>query len=110
MVGYADNEEATSQAIDAEGWLHTGDLGMLDKRGQLVIVGRQKDVIVTSNGENVYPDDVETMLGKLDGVKELAIVGIAALRIPISAAFGNFPAANAVRMKPMSTTSSTTRS
>jgi long-chain acyl-CoA synthetase len=76
MVGYADDAEATAQAIDAEGWLHTGDLGKLDDRGQLVIVGRQKDVVVTSSGENVYPDDVETLLGKLDGVKELAIVGI----------------------------------
>ena len=76
MVGYADNADATAQAIDAEGWLHTGDLGKIDKRGQLVIVGRQKDVIVSSNGENVYPDDVETLLGKLDGVKEIAIVGI----------------------------------
>lgn len=76
MIGYADNPEATAQTIDAEGWLHTGDLGKIDKRGQLVIVGRQKDVIVTTSGENVYPDDVETLLGKLDGVKELAIVGI----------------------------------
>lgn len=76
MVGYAGNDEATAQAIDAEGWLHTGDLGNLDKRGRLTIVGRQKDVIVTSNGENVYPDDVETMIGKLEGIKELAIVGI----------------------------------
>ncbi|APR83693.1 Long-chain-fatty-acid CoA ligase [Minicystis rosea] len=76
MVGYANNPEATAQTIDAEGWLHTGDLGKFDDRGQLVIVGRQKDVIVTSNGENVYPDDVETMLGKIDGVKEIAVVGI----------------------------------
>jgi long-chain acyl-CoA synthetase len=76
MVGYADNPEATAQAIDAGGWLHTGDLGRLDKKGRLVIVGRQKDVIVAANGENVYPDDVETLLGKIDGVKELAIVGI----------------------------------
>ena len=59
MVGYAGNAEATAQAIDAEGWLHTGDLGKLDKRKRLVIVGRQKDVIVSASGENVYPDDVE---------------------------------------------------
>jgi long-chain acyl-CoA synthetase len=76
MVGYAGDDEATAQVIDAEGWLHTGDLGMIDKRGQLVIVGRQKDVIVSANGENVYPDDVENMLGKVEGVKELAVVGI----------------------------------
>jgi long-chain acyl-CoA synthetase len=76
MVGYAGNAEATAQAIDEEGWLHTGDLGKLDARKQLIIVGRQKDVIVSASGENVYPDDVETLLGKPDGVKELAIVGI----------------------------------
>jgi long-chain acyl-CoA synthetase len=76
MVGYADNAEATAAAIDVEGWLHTGDLGKIDKRGQLVIVGRQKEVIVSANGENVYPDDVETLIGKVSHVKELAIVGI----------------------------------
>ena len=76
MVGYAGDAEATAQAIDVEGWLHTGDLGKLDDKKRLVIVGRQKDVIVSSSGENVYPDDVETLLGKLDGVKELAIVGV----------------------------------
>lgn len=76
MVGYANDPEATAKAIDEAGWLHTGDLGRMDKRGQLVIVGRQKDVIVAANGENVYPDDVEAMLGKVRYVKELAIVGI----------------------------------
>jgi long-chain acyl-CoA synthetase len=82
MLGYAArpgsavDPDATAQAIDAEGWLHTGDLGKLDERKRLVIVGRQKDVIVSSTGENVYPDDVETLLGKIDGVKEVAIVGI----------------------------------
>ena len=76
MVGYANNPEATALAIDDGGWLHTGDLGKLDDRKRLTIVGRQKDVIVAANGENVYPDDVETLLGKIDGVKELAIIGI----------------------------------
>lgn len=76
MVGYADDPEATSRAIDGEGWLHTGDLGKLDQRGQLVLVGRAKDVIVAANGENVYPDDVEALLGEVPHVKELAIVGI----------------------------------
>jgi long-chain acyl-CoA synthetase len=86
MVGYAApslqaggaglDAEATSHAIDADGWLHTGDLGKLDDKKRLVIVGRQKDVIVSSTGENVYPDDVETLLGKPDGIKELCVVGI----------------------------------
>jgi long-chain acyl-CoA synthetase len=76
MKGYAGDEAATKRTIDEEGWLHTGDLGKLDKRSQLVIVGRRKEVIVAANGENVYPDDVESMLGKVKGVRELAIVGI----------------------------------
>jgi len=76
MLGYVGNEEATAATIDSDGWLHTGDLGKFDKRGQLVIVGRQKDVIVTTSGENVYPDDVENMLGGTAHIRELAIVGI----------------------------------
>lgn len=76
MLGYAGNDEATSAAIDADGWLHTGDLGKFDKKGRLVIVGRKKDVIVTASGENVYPDDVENLLGGTPFVRELAIVGI----------------------------------
>ncbi len=76
MLGYEKNERATRDAIDEEGWLHTGDLGKLDKRGQLVIVGRHKEVIVGPSGENVYPDDVEALLGVIAGVKELSIVGI----------------------------------
>jgi long-chain acyl-CoA synthetase len=72
MVGYEGNPEATAKTIDADGWLHTGDLGKLDDKKRLTIVGRQKDVIVTASGENVYPDDVETLLGKVDHVKELA--------------------------------------
>ncbi|HEV8551449.1 MAG TPA: AMP-binding protein, partial [Polyangiaceae bacterium] len=76
MLGYTDDEEATRQSIDADGWLHTGDLGKLDRRGNLVISGRAKDVIVASNGENVYPDDVEARLGVVEGVKELAVIGL----------------------------------
>jgi long-chain acyl-CoA synthetase len=76
MLGYSDDPEATAQVIDREGWLRTGDLGKLDRRGRLSIVGRAKDVIVASNGENVYPDDVEARIGRVAGVKELCILGI----------------------------------
>jgi long-chain acyl-CoA synthetase len=75
MLGYADDPRSTGRTIDEDGWLHTGDLGRLDKRGQLVIVGRAKDTIVGSSGENVYPDDVEARLGKVEHVLELVIVG-----------------------------------
>ncbi|MBX3191041.1 MAG: AMP-binding protein [Labilithrix sp.] len=75
MAGYTD-PEATREVKDGEGWLHTGDLGKLDRNGRLVLVGRVKDVIVTSTGENVYPDDIERLLGKVAHVEELAIVGV----------------------------------
>jgi long-chain acyl-CoA synthetase len=76
MVGYADNEEETRSTIDAAGWLHTGDLGKLDRRGNLTIVGRAKDTVVTSNGENVYPDDVEARLGSIDRIEEYVVLGV----------------------------------
>jgi len=75
MVGYTD-EEATRRTIDAEGWLHTGDLGRIDRKGRLEIVGRLKDVVISPTGENVYPDDVENRLGEVPGVTELAVVGV----------------------------------
>ncbi len=75
MAGYTD-AEATKEVKGDDGWLHTGDLGKLDRTGRLSIVGRVKDVIVTSTGENVYPDDIERMLGKVQHVEELAIVGV----------------------------------
>lgn len=75
MAGYTD-AEATKLVKGDDGWLHTGDLGKLDRDGRLVLVGRVKDVIVTATGENVYPDDVERMLGKVAHVTELAIVGV----------------------------------
>lgn len=75
MAGYTD-AEATKLVKSDDGWLHTGDLGKLDRDGRLVLVGRVKDVIVTATGENVYPDDIERTLGKVPHVAELAIVGV----------------------------------
>ncbi len=80
MLGYSDDPDSTSQTIDRKGWLHTGDLGKLDRRGNLIIVGRAKDTIVASNGENVYPDDVEVRLGRIDHITELAVLGISDAR------------------------------
>ncbi|HTJ84857.1 MAG TPA: AMP-binding protein [Polyangiaceae bacterium] len=76
MKGYEGNPEATAAVLDEQGWLKTGDLGKLDKKGRLVIVGRSKEVIVGPSGENVYPDDVETILADVRGIKELSVVGI----------------------------------
>ena len=75
MLGYT-SEEATRGVLTDDGWLHTGDLGKFDKKGRLSIVGRIKDVIVTTTGENVYPDDVEAKLGSIPHVTEYAVVGI----------------------------------
>ncbi|MBF6214482.1 fatty acid--CoA ligase family protein [Nocardia puris] len=75
MLGYLDDPEATAEAIDAEGWLHTGDVGTLDERGYLKITDRLKDMYI-SGGFNVYPAEVEQALARLDGVAESAVVGV----------------------------------
>ncbi len=80
MVGYADDPEATAAVLSADGWLRTGDLGAIDKKGRLTLVGRSKDVVVAANGENIYPDDVERALGEVPLVKELVVLGIADAR------------------------------
>lgn len=77
MVGYADDPDATAAVLSKDGWLRTGDLGAIDKKGRLTLVGRSKDVVVASNGENIYPDDVERALGEVSLVKELVVLGIA---------------------------------
>jgi fatty-acyl-CoA synthase len=75
MKGYWNRPEATSAAIDAEGWFHTGDLGYLDEDGFLYIVDRVKDMVITG-GENVYPAEVESVLYRHPAVAEIAIVGV----------------------------------
>lgn len=77
MAGYFRNEEATEAVLSEDGWLHTGDLGRLDHRGRLVVVGRAKDVVVTASGENLYLDDIEARLGQVPHIEELALVGLA---------------------------------
>lgn len=76
MMGYSDNPEETARTIDEDGWLHTGDLGKLDSKGRLTLVGRAKDVVVASNGENIYPDDVEARIGQLADVAEFSVLGV----------------------------------
>jgi long-chain acyl-CoA synthetase len=75
MLGYAGDEEATNSVL-SDGWLRTGDLGKIDRKGQLTLVGRAKDVVVASSGENVYPDDVEARIGKVPHVTELTVLGV----------------------------------
>jgi acyl-CoA synthetase (AMP-forming)/AMP-acid ligase II len=75
MLGYLDDPDATSQAIDAEGWLHTGDVGAIDDDGYLRITDRLKDMYI-SGGFNVYPAEVEQALMRLDGVADAAVIGV----------------------------------
>lgn len=75
MVGYEGDDAATSEVL-SDGWLRTGDLGTIDGKDRLRIVGRSKEVILSASGENVYPDDVEVMLGIPRYIKEISIVGI----------------------------------
>jgi HIP---CoA ligase len=80
MLGYLDDPAATRAAIDAEGWLHTGDIGRLDQRGYLTITDRLKDMYICG-GFNVYPAEVEQALARLDGVAESAVIGIPDARL-----------------------------
>ncbi|BAL87147.1 putative acyl-CoA synthetase [Actinoplanes missouriensis 431] len=75
MLGYLDDPAATAEAIDAGGWLHTGDVGRLDDRGYLTITDRLKDMYI-SGGFNVYPAEVERVLAGMPAVAETAVVGV----------------------------------
>jgi len=75
MLGYYNNEEAT-EAVLQDRWLRTGDLGRIDEDGNLYIVGRSKDVIIDSNGKNIYPDEVEDLYSKSGFIKEMSVVGL----------------------------------
>lgn len=75
MLGYLDDAEATSEAIDEDGWLHTGDVGVLDDEGNLTITDRLKDMYI-SGGFNVYPAEVEQVLMRMDGIQDVAVVGV----------------------------------
>ena len=74
MLGYYHNEEATKETIE-DGWLHTGDLAKIDKDGYIFICGRKKFVIVLKNGKNIYPEELETLINKIEGVKESFVYG-----------------------------------
>jgi len=73
MRGYYKNEARTREAIDEDGWLHTGDLGYLDEDNWLFLKGRKKNVIVLENGKNVYPEEVEFALSKIPEIAEIMV-------------------------------------
>lgn len=74
MLGYYENEEATKEVLK-NGWFYTGDLGYLDEDGVLFITGRKKNVIVLKNGKNIYPEELETLIGQLPYVAECMVFG-----------------------------------
>ena len=74
MLGYYKNEEATSQIIDVNGWLHTGDLGTMDADGYVTVRGRSKNMLLTASGQNIYPEEIESKLNNMPYVAESLIV------------------------------------
>ena len=74
MLGYYKNEEATKAAITPDGWLHTGDLGVLDAEGNLTIRGRSKNMILGPDGQNIYPEEIESELGSMPYVSECIVI------------------------------------
>ena len=74
MLGYYGNEEATKECM-IDGWFHTGDLAYIDRDGFIFITGRKKSVIVLKNGKNVFPEETETLINKIPGVKESFVFG-----------------------------------
>jgi len=79
MVGYFELPDATREAVDDDGWLHTGDLGSMDERGYLTIEGRLRDMVIRG-GENLYPREIENVLLTHPGVAEVAVIGVADAR------------------------------
>ena len=75
MQGYLEDPEATAEAIDADGWLHTGDIGVMDERGYLKITDRKKDMFIVG-GFNAYPAEIEQVLTQHPAVSQAAVVGM----------------------------------
>lgn len=73
MLGYYNNPEATAEVFDKDGYFHTGDYGRLDEEGWIYITGRKKNLIILSNGKNVYPEEIEADLQKVEGVTEVVV-------------------------------------
>ena len=75
MLGYYEDEKATKEAIEPDGFFHSGDIGYIDDDGFIYITGRSKNVIVTQNGKNIYPEEIEMMLEKIPEIKEVMVYG-----------------------------------
>ena len=75
MIGYYGDEDATKEVMEEDGWFHTGDLAKIDEDGYIFICGRKKSVIVLKNGKNIFPEEMEALVNKIEGVKESFIFG-----------------------------------
>ena len=74
MLGYYKNEEATAETIDKDGWYHTGDLGIMDRKGNIFIKGRSKNMLLGPSGQNIFPEEIEDALSSLPLVNECIVV------------------------------------
>ena len=74
MLGYYKNEEATREVIDADGWMHTGDLGVIDENGYVTIKGRSKNMLLGPSGQNIYPEEIEDKLNNMPYVNESIVI------------------------------------
>jgi long-chain acyl-CoA synthetase len=101
MKGYFNNEDATAEAIDADGWFYTGDIGIIDEDGFIKITDRKKNIIVLSNGKNVAPQPIESELVQSPFIDQIMLVGnerknIAALIVPNFGALKSWASENSV--------------
>ena len=74
MLGYYKNEEATKEVLDADGWMHTGDLGVIDEEGNVTIKGRSKNMLLGPSGQNIYPEEIEDKLNNMPYVNESIVI------------------------------------
>ncbi len=76
MIGYYKNEKATREMIDDKGWMHTGDLGVIDKEGNIFIKGRSKSMILGPSGQNIYPEEIEAFINNKDYIVESVVISV----------------------------------
>ena len=100
MIGYYNDEEATAAAIDEEGFYHTGDLGKLDKDNFVIITGRKSNLIVTKNGKNIFPEEIEFLLTQNPLIQEAVVSGVKNAKGDIEVVAEIFPSAEAIEEDP----------
>jgi long-chain acyl-CoA synthetase len=74
MLGYFKNEKATREIIDEKGWMHTGDLGIIDNEGNIFIKGRSKSMLLGPSGKNIYPEEIEAVINNMDYIAESLVL------------------------------------